>query len=185
MTPLLIQPPAPDEAPEWFDFVIDQQARTYRGIVRPDFAEVQREFRDSWVPGLAEAFANPGTARRLIARQDGRVVGVASIVDAPASWEVEEGYVPAPASRCLDRLYLHPDVRGQGLGSTLLRRIDDGADLYLWLIDANTSAQQFYRRRGFLDEPAQFNTGDSWGNVAMHRMVRRSEPTRALAPHPT
>lgn len=48
--------------------------------VRPDFAEAQREFRDEWVPGLAQAFATPGTARRLIARQEGRMVGVASIV---------------------------------------------------------------------------------------------------------
>lgn len=174
MTHLLIEAPVPDDAPVWFDFVVDQQARTYRGIVRPDFAEAQREFRDEWVPGLAQAFATPGTARRLIARQDGRVVGVASIVDAPAGWEIEEGYVPAPASRCLNRLYLHPDVRGRGLGSKLLAGVDDGSALYLWLIDGNTSAQRFYRRRGFTDEPQQFTTGESWGNVAMHRMIRRA-----------
>ncbi|MCW5952109.1 MAG: GNAT family N-acetyltransferase [Propionibacteriaceae bacterium] len=174
MTALLIQAPGPDDAPEWFDFVIEQQVRTYRGIIRPDFAEVQREFRDSWVPGLAHAFANPGTARRLVARQAGRLIGVASIVDAPSDWETEEGYVPAPASRCLDRLYLHPAFQGRGLGSKLLSGIDDGGDLYLWLIDGNTSGQEFYRRRGFIDEPGQFTTGESWGDVAMHRMIRRT-----------
>lgn len=174
MTSPLIQPPVPDDAPEWFDFVVEQQADTYRGIVRPDFADAQREFRDEWVAGLAASFAAPGTARRLAVRQDGRLVAVASIVDAPSNWEIEEGYVPAPASRCLDRLYLHPDVQGRGLGSTLLSRIDDGRDLYLWLIDGNTSAQEFYRHRGFVDEPEDFTTGESWGNVAMHRMIRRT-----------
>lgn len=164
----------PDDAQEWFDFVVEQQVRTYQGIVRPDFADVQREFRDSWVPALAEAFGDPGTARRLIARHEDRVVAVASIVDAPNHWEIDEGYVPAPAARCLDRLYLHPDVQGQGLGSALLSHIDDGRDLYLWLIDGNAHAQRFYRRRGFTDEPEPFTTGESWGNVAMHRMIRRA-----------
>lgn len=183
MTSLLIQPPAPEDASSWFDFVIDQQALTYRGIVRPDFAEAQREFRDSWVPALAEAFADPGTARRLIARQDGRLLGVASIVDAPSGWEIEQGHVPASTSRCLDRLYLHPDVRGRGLGTRLLAGVDDGRDLYLWLIDGNTTAQRFYRRRGFVDEPQQFTTGESWGNVDMHRMVRRrSDPVELVLP---
>ncbi|MEA4943528.1 MAG: GNAT family N-acetyltransferase [Propionicimonas sp.] len=174
MASVLIRPPVPDDAAEWFDFVVEQQARTYQGIVRPDFAQAQCAFRDSWVPGLAQDFADPGTARRLIARQEGQVVGVASIVDAPDDWEVGAGLVPAPASHCLDRLYLHPDFQGQGLGSTLLANIDDGHDLYLWLIDGNAPAQGFYRRRGFVDEPEHFPTSESWGEVPMHRMVRRA-----------
>ena len=174
MTSLVIRPPEPADAPEWFDFIIEQQAHTYSGVVRPDFAEVQHGFREDWVPGLAASFADPGTARRLIARQDGRVVAAASIVDAPSDWEIELELVPTPTPRCLDRLHLHPDVQGRGLGSRLLDGIDAIGNLYLWLTDANTSAQAFYRRRGFVDEPRQFNTGESWGNVATHRMVRRA-----------
>ncbi|MGC3953064.1 MAG: GNAT family N-acetyltransferase [Propionicimonas sp.] len=174
MTSLVIRPPEPADAPEWFDFILEQQAHTYRGIVRPDFAEVQHGYREDWVPALAASFAEPGTARRLIARQDGRVVGAASIVDAPGDWEVEMELIPPPAARCLDRLYLHPELHGRGLGSKLLAAIDDGRDLYLWLIDDNTAAQAFYRRRGFVDEPEPFNTGESWGHVNMHRMVRRT-----------
>lgn len=176
MTSPTISEPVPDDAAEWFDFVVEQQARTYQGIVRPDFAEVQRGFRAEAVPALAAKFADPGTSRRLIARQDGRVVGVVSIADAPSDWEIELGLVPTPAARCLDRLYLHPDFQGHGLGSTLLNRADDGRDLYLWLVDGNASAQEFYRRRGFVDEPREFTTGDSWGNATTHRMVRRANP---------
>ncbi|MBK7819898.1 MAG: GNAT family N-acetyltransferase [Tessaracoccus sp.] len=172
MTALSISAPEPDDAGAWFDFVVEQQARTYAGIVRPDFADAQRDFRDAWVLELAASFATPGTARRLIARHGDAVVGVASIHDAPADWEHEMGLVPAPAARCLDRLYLHPDLHGQGLGSRLLAGIDDGTPLYLWLIDGNAAAQSFYRRRGFVDEPITFSTGPSWGDVAMHRMVR-------------
>ncbi len=179
MTSPQIRIPVPADAPEWFDFVVEQQSRAYRGIVRPDFAEVQRGFRESWVAELAVSFADPGTSRRLIARHDGQVVGVVSVVDAPSEWEIGEGYVPAPAPRCLDRLYLHPAFQGRGLGSKLLDSVDDGGDLYLWLIDRNCSAQEFYRRRGFVDEPERFATGESWGNVAMHRMIRhRTEPSR-------
>lgn len=172
MSSLVIAPPVPEDAPEWFDFVVAQQALTYRGVVRPDFTEAQNAFRDDWVPGLAEDFANPGTTRRLIARREGVVVGVVSITDGPADWEIEEGYLPAPAPRCLDRLYLHPDVHGQGLGTRLFSAVDDGRDIYLWLIDANTSAQAFYRRKGFVDEEQHFTVGPSWGDVGMHRMVR-------------
>ena len=100
MTSPQIRIPVPADAPEWFDFVVEQQSRAYRGIVRPDFAEVQRGFRESWVAELAVSFADPGTSRRLIARHDGQVVGVVSVVDAPSEWEIGEGYVPAPAPRC-------------------------------------------------------------------------------------
>ncbi|MFT3888864.1 MAG: GNAT family N-acetyltransferase [Arachnia sp.] len=169
---LSLLPPMPDDAEEWFDFVVAEQARTYAGVVRADFAEVQRGYRDDWVPGLADDFARPGTARRLIARSAGTVVGVAAIGDAPADWERGAGLIPAPAARCLDRLYVHPDFHGTGLGSRLLRGVDDGRPLYLWLIDANINAQAFYRRKGFVDEEQHFPTSESWGSVGMHRMVR-------------
>lgn len=173
---LSIDAPVPEDAPEWFDFVVAQQAQTYRGIVRSDFADVQREYRDDWVAELIESFAEPGTARRLIVRREGKVVGVAAVEDAPCEWEIGAGFFPAPTARCLDRLYLHPEVRGQGLGTKLLAEVDDGRDLYLWLVDGNTRAQQFYRSRGFVDEPRIFLTNESWGNVTMHRMIRRIEP---------
>lgn len=166
--------PTPDDAGAWFDFIVDQQAATYAGIVPDDFADRQRELRPTWVPELAAAFAEPGNARRVVAKVDGVIVGLASVNDAPAQWEVNAGLVPAPAARELERLYLAAEYHGMGLGSMLLSAVDDGSDLYLWLIDGNAQAQRFYHRRGFVDLPEAFDTSDSWGGVLMHRMVRRS-----------
>lgn len=169
-----ISAPTPDDAEAWFDFIVAQQAKAYAGIVPGDFAARQATYRADWVPGLASAFAEPGTARRVVAKVDGVLVGVASIADGPQAWEIGAGFVPAPAPRELERLYVAPELHGRGLGSAMLTRIDDGCDLYLWLIDGNAPAQAFYRRRGFVDLDEQFRTDGSWGDVAMHRMVRRS-----------
>ena len=84
--PLTLAAPTPDDAGPWFDFVVAQQAAAYAGIVPDDFAARQGAYRPRWVPGLAAAFAEPGTARRVVAKADGALVGLASIVDAPPFW---------------------------------------------------------------------------------------------------
>ena len=119
---------------------------------------------------LADQIADP--ARRLVAESEGRLVGVASVVDGPADWEVSLGYVPSPTPRELSRLYVAPEFHGTGLAAELFDRLDDGTDLYLWLIDGNERAHRFYRSRGFVDLAENFQAGDSWGNVGMHRMAR-------------
>ncbi len=167
-----LRPPTPDDAGAWFDFLIAQQAIAYAGIVPDDFIERQQAERADWLKGLELKFSAPGTARRLVAESEGRLVGVASVVDGPADWEVSLGYVPSPAPRELSRLYVAPEFHGTGLAAELFDRLDDGTDLYLWLIDGNERAHRFYRSRGFVDLAENFQAGDSWGNVGMHRMAR-------------
>lgn len=164
--------PNPEDAAGWFDFVVAQQAATYTGIVPPDFAERQRDYREEWVRELAERFASPGSSRSFIGKVDDEIVGIASITDAPAQWEVEYGLTPAPATRQLDRLYVAPGFHGTGLADALFSSVDDGRPMYLWLIDGNERAQRFYRRRGFADLEETFAAGSSWGGVPMHRMLR-------------
>lgn len=168
----MLTTPTPADAEAWFDFLIAQQAATYAGTVPDDFADRQRAYRDSWVPELAERFANPGTTRALVAKVAKRIVGIASISNAPAQWEVDLGLTPAPASRQLDRLYVAPEYHGTGLADALFTNVDDGRPMYLWLIDANERAHRFYTRRGFVDLDEQFEAGPSWGGVPMHRMLR-------------
>lgn len=165
--------PSPASAGEWFDFLVARQVAAYAGVVPSDFADRQNAHRHERVRQLAAEFADPGSARRLVARAAGRIVGVVSVTDGPLEWEESLGLVPPPARRQLDRLYIHPDFQGAGLGTRMLEAVDDGGELYLWLISSNTDAQRFYRRRGFVALDESHRAGASWGGVAMHRMLRR------------
>lgn len=171
--PISFREPVPDDAPAWFAFLVREQARTYRGTVPEDFADGQYAYFDTWVPELAESFARPGTSRRLLAEDDGELVGVAAVGDSPQPWEIEAGYVPSPAPRELERLYVAGSHHGTGLAAELFAGVDAGEDMYLWLIDGNERAQRFYRRRGFIDLDEQFTSGEDWGSIGIHRMARR------------
>lgn len=172
--PLLSQP-SPEDAHAWFEFLVAEQAATYAGVVPADFAERQRVYRDEWVPGLAERFAEPGHSRAVVAKVEGRIVGIASSNEAPQPWEEAHGLLPAPAARQLERLYVAAEYQGTGLADALLSAVDDGGPVYLWLIDANVRAQRFYARRGFHDLDESFDASPSWGGVAMHRMLRPAQ----------
>lgn len=164
--------PKPEDAEGWFDFVVTQQLATYTGIIPADFAERQHHYREEWVQELATRFDSPGSSRALIGKVGDEIVGLASVTDAPAEWEVQYGLTPAPAIRQLDRLYVAPELHGTGLADALFSSVDDGCPMYLWLIDGNERAQRFYRRRGFSDLDESFAAGSSWGGVPMHRMLR-------------
>lgn len=169
---MILRPPTPDDASVWFDFLVVQQSLAYAGIVPEDFADRQNAMRDDFLAELREKFSNPGTARRIMAEDDGKVVGIASIVDGPASWEIAAGLVPNPAPRELARLYVAPEYHGTGLANQMMAAIDRDEDLYLWLIDGNARAHSYYQRLGFVDCDESFDASDSWGNVGMHRMAR-------------
>lgn len=168
----MLTTPTADDAEGWFDFLVEQQAATYAGVVPADFAERQRAYRDEWVPALAARFTDPGTSRALLARVQDRIVGIASVCDGPQEWETEYGFSPAPAARQLDRLYVAPTHHGSGLADAMLNNVDDGRPVYLWLINSNERARRFYLRRGFTDLDEVHSAGPSWGGVDMHRMVR-------------
>lgn len=168
----ILREPTPADAAAWADFLTQQQAMAYEGIVPSNFVELQDESRDEWIADLTELFSHAGTARRVIAEVDGQIVAVAAIIDGPNAWEIDLGYVPSPAGRELSRLYVAPAYQGSGLADRMLETIDDGRAMYLWLIEGNARGHQFYLRRGFVDLPEQFRAGESWGNAGMHRMVR-------------
>ncbi|WP_143143677.1 GNAT family N-acetyltransferase [Agrococcus sp. Marseille-P2731] len=165
-----LRAPTPNDAPAWAMFLVEEQQRTYAGQLPRDFALTG--LAQANVVGLARAFAEPGDAVRRIAWQGERIVGVASASTAPAAWEVSLGFVPAPAERELDRLYVHADMHGTGLGAVLYDAVVDVRPHYLWLIDGNDRAARFYERRGFRHLDEQVETGPTWGNIPMHRMLR-------------
>ncbi|GEK78876.1 GNAT family N-acetyltransferase [Agrococcus baldri] len=167
-----LRAPTPQDAPGWATFLVEAQQETYAGRLPADFAV--RGLAQANVVGLARAFGDPThrDAVRRIAWAGERIVGVAATSDAPAAWERELGLVPPPAPRELDRLYVHADMHGTGLGAALFDAVVDERPHYLWLVDGNDRAARFYERRGFRHLDEQVETGPTWGSIPMHRMVR-------------
>lgn len=167
----LVRSVAAGDAEPWVRFVAIERARTYAGAMPPSFA--QRLLVE--VPTAAAHLRDEltrGVMRYALAELGGEIVGAAEAGPAPAEWEVELGFVPAPADVELHLLYLRPDHHGTGLADRLLSAVLDPGPAYLWLIAGNERAERFYLRRGFASLLEQVSAGDTWGNVTMHRMVR-------------
>lgn len=167
-----LREPRPEDAPAWASFLVEAQLATYAGQLPEDFAIAG--LAQANIVGLARAFGDPAhrDAVRRIAWAGERIVGIAATSAAPARWEIELGLVPPPAERELDRLYVDASMHGTGLGAALFDAVVDERAHYLWLIDGNERAGAFYERRGFRHLDERVETGPTWGNIPMHRMVR-------------
>lgn len=76
----------------------------------------------------------------------------------------------------LDNLHVLADRQGSGIGRGLVRRIaqwtssryPDGG-LYLWVLEQNTAAREFYRRMGGRDVGGELWTPPGGGRVTRQR----------------
>lgn len=166
-----IRDPRGDEALEWETFVIQQQAVTYTTIPA-DFAERSMARFSENAELRHRSFAEPGTAVRKMAFANERLIGVAEVKDGGSDWEQSLGIESIGVKRVLSRLYLSQDARGTGLAATLLNEVAGNDALYLWLIDENVRAHRFYLKHGFVDVDESVETGETWGQIPMHRMIR-------------
>ncbi len=106
----------------------------------PD-AEAQRR-------GLALILDDPAVGEILVARRDGRVLGMVSLLYSVST---------ALGARVawLEDMIVHPEARDAGVGAALLRRAlalarERGCKRITLLTDRdNDAAQRFYRRQGF------------------------------------
>jgi GNAT superfamily N-acetyltransferase len=95
---------------------------------------------------LAEDFAN-GRYRLLVADDDGRIVGYALYFFTYSTFL-------ARPSLYLEDLFVHPDVRGRGIGAAFMRKLageaeEHGCGRFEWsVLDWNVNAQQFYESLG-------------------------------------
>ena len=124
------------------------------GVVAALLHEFNAEF-DTPTPGVAVLAAR---LRALLATDAtiallaGEASGVALITLRPNVWY--DGSVAL-----LDELYVRPDLRGNGIGTDLLRRACDvvrerGARLFEVNVDeGDTGARRFYERHGFTTTP--------------------------------
>lgn len=100
---------------------------------------------DEWysLPGIEDAIER-SDSRTLVTQRDGSVAGFVHAV-----WDVERsvGHVL--------RLYVHPDHRGEGIGTDLLETVcgelfDNGADrVRAMVLEANEVGNEFYSDSGF------------------------------------
>lgn len=130
----------------------------YAGLFPPDYLAASTA--DQRARALLERLNDPDWAARWALAQ-GAPVGILTLHRQGGDAEI-------------DSLYLLADCRGQGLGSRLMDAAREQAQawgcsrLTLWVLEANSSAQGFYRHCGFSP------TGQT-------RVIHRGVPLRQAA----
>lgn len=162
----------------------DSWRRHYRGAYADSFldGDVAADRRSVWSARLAA----PTNSETVLAERDGRLVGFIHVVfDADPRW-----------GSLVDNLHVIHDQRRTGIGTHLLnwaaRAVSQQASgdaMYLWVLQQNTAAQQFYYSCGATQaetapvpppggDPARLNGAPHglrmvWPNVASLLQARR------------
>ena len=118
-----------------------------RYLLDQRFEEMLADFRNCF---------NPPTGECLIARSDGKAVGIVMLK-------------PVDASLCeMNRMYVVPEARGLGIGRTLCKALISKAielgyqEMRLGALDRHFEAIPLYRSLGFADnpDPPEFSRDD-------------------------
>lgn len=113
--------------------------------------EQEAEFRpdpERQAAGLRRIIDHPEVGRILVSRLEGEVIGMANLLFTVST------ALGAPVA-LLEDMVIHPDHRGRGHGSRLLRAALESAEaagcarVTLLTDRDNEAAQRFYRRHGF------------------------------------
>ncbi|WP_117210455.1 GNAT family N-acetyltransferase [Allorhizocola rhizosphaerae] len=147
MTVLRFRCAGPDDADQVALLHADSWRRHYRGAYADSFldGDVVADRRAVWQARLATPAAK---AETILAehQHDGRLLGFIHVAfDEDPRW-----------GSLVDNLHVSHELRRAGIGTRLLahgagavtRRATTGTGMYLWVLQQNTEAQQFYRARG-------------------------------------
>lgn len=115
----------------------------YRGILPDSYLDnnLDEERKNYWRIKLASLSAKDFI---IIAESAGDIAGFAAVMDKP-----QNGY-----DALLDNLHVRPDMKGQGLGSRLMKavaarlRATGRTSFYLWVLKGNVAAEEFYKAQG-------------------------------------
>lgn len=132
-----------DDADQIAELHADSWQRHYRGAYADSFldGDVAADRRSVWSARLAA----PGSSETVLAEHAGRLVGFIHVVfDDDPAW-----------GSFVDNLHVVHDQRRTGIGTQLLGRAARAVNqratsnpMYLWVLQQNTAAQQFYRACG-------------------------------------
>jgi GNAT superfamily N-acetyltransferase len=162
----------------------DSWRRHYRGAYADSFldGDVVADRRLVWSSRLAV----PVNSETVLAERDGRLIGFIHVVfDADPRW-----------GSLVDNLHVVHDQRRTGIGTHLLHRgarsvsrQASGNGMYLWVLQQNTAAQQFYYSRGATrvqtapvpppgGDPARLNGTPRGLRMAWPNVARLLQPRR-------
>lgn len=151
----------------------------YRGILSDEFldGDVFAEHTARWRARLAE----PDPDRHvLLAEEHGTLQGFACVL---AAADPQWGAL-------VDNLHVRPDLRGRGLGKTLLLEAaswvwlrDPGSPLHLWVYEANQPACRFYEKLGAIPAGREVKeTRDGASTVQLRYAWPELQPLLTLRP---
>lgn len=138
-----IRPTAFEDADALTDLHLDVWEEAYTGLIAADVLADRRADRDARIENWRKILAGY-TNTQLVAEDDGgRLIGFTS-----ADSGRDE---PAPDLPNLEvrALYVRAETYGTGIGYALLRAAIGDDPAYLWVLDGNRRAIDFYERQGF------------------------------------
>ncbi len=112
----------------------------YRGIVPQEFLDAITEDQ------CGRAIGTPGV-NTMICIEDGRIIGTCSFCKSRFGQYPDSGEVMS--------IYFLPEYMGKGYGSKLIKAVLDELEkqgfkeVFLWTLEENDHARQFYERNGF------------------------------------
>ena len=137
-TELRILTPSPIEAAQAAEMWRQSIERLCLRDHRNDRAIVAAWTANKTTEGLAAAFAEPGLSWRIARTPQDGVVGIGLL----------------GPDETVRAVYVHPDHVGRGVGSLLLRALEEiarAAGRRLLRLESTATAHDFYRRHGFRD----------------------------------
>lgn len=118
--------------------------KSYRGLISDDY--LKRLPDEYWVPSV-RSWLGSGQLYGMLVYEDGRPVGCAIYGRGRDAGYEDWGEIVS--------LYLLPDCLRRGIGSALLLEVqralrEEGySRVYLWAIEGNDRADQFYQKHGY------------------------------------
>ena len=136
--------------------------RTYRGMMRDSFldGDVLENRQAEWRQRLSTDPAN-------------RLIVIAEEARLPQGFLCVYGDDDPIWGSLIDNLHVRYDTQKQGIGRSLMREAAAWLDrqypdrgVYLWVMQKNTNAQQFYARLGGVDRQAAARPNTGGGGIA-------------------
>lgn len=158
-----IRPTAPEDAEALTDLHLDAWEEAYTGLIDADILTERRAHRSARLDNWRNILAGYTNTQLVAEEAGGRLLGFASVDSG------RDEHSPDLPKREVMALYVRAERYGTGVGYALLKAAIGDDSAYLWVLDGNRRAIEFYERQGF-----RFDGTSKTEPVGVERrMVRR------------